>query len=58
MGHARALLALEGDIQVEAANTAVNKKMTVRQIEQLVKKCLKPEVETESKPEDTEAIEL
>ncbi|TKF68932.1 ParB/RepB/Spo0J family partition protein [Vibrio sp. F13] len=58
MGHARALLALEGDTQVEAANTAATKKMTVRQTEQLVKKCLKPDVEGESKPEDTEAIEL
>lgn len=58
MGHARALLALEGDTQIEAANTASTKKMTVRQTEQLVKKCLKPEVESELKPEDTEAIEL
>ncbi len=58
MGHARALLALEGDTQVEAANTAATKNMTVRQTEQLVKKCLKPDVEPESKPEDTEAIEL
>ncbi|NOI92913.1 ParB/RepB/Spo0J family partition protein [Vibrio splendidus] len=58
MGHARALLALEGDTQIEAANTAATKKMTVRQTELLVKKCLKPDVEPESKPEDTEAIEL
>lgn len=58
MGHARALLALEGDTQIEAANTAATRKMTVRQTEQLVKKCLKPDVEPESKPEDTEAIEL
>ncbi|MEZ9764968.1 ParB/RepB/Spo0J family partition protein [Vibrio splendidus] len=58
MGHARALLALEGDTQIEAANTAATKKMTVRQTEQLVKKCLNPDVELESKPEDTEAIEL
>lgn len=58
MGHARALLALEGDTQIEAANAAATKKMTVRQTEQLVKKCLKPDVEPESKPEDTEAIEL
>ncbi|MEZ9301182.1 chromosome partitioning protein ParB [Vibrio splendidus] len=58
MGHARALLALEGDTQIEAANIAATKKMTVRQTEQLVKKCLKPDVELESKPEDTEAIEL
>jgi chromosome segregation DNA-binding protein len=45
MGHARALLALEGDVQIDAALTAVNKKMTVRQIEKLVKKMLSPPVE-------------
>ncbi len=44
--------------RLEAANTAATKNMTVRQTEQLVKKCLKPDVEPESKPEDTEAIEL
>ncbi|MFA0520333.1 ParB/RepB/Spo0J family partition protein, partial [Vibrio sp. 10N.222.55.E8] len=58
MGHARALLALEGDTQVEVASVAASKKMTVRQTEQLVKKCLKPDVEPESKPEDAEAIKL
>lgn len=58
MGHARALLALEGEQQVEAANTAARKQLTVRQTEQLVKKCLKPEVETETQPQDQEAIEL
>lgn len=58
MGHARALLALEGEQQVEAANTAARKQLTVRQTEQLVKKCLKPEVEAETQPQDQEAIEL
>ena len=58
MGHARALLALEGELQVETANTAARKQLTVRQIEQLVKKCLKPEVEAETQPQDQEAIEL
>lgn len=58
MGHARALLALEGDLQVETANTAARKQLTVRQTEQLVKKCLKPEVEAETQPQDQEAIEL
>ncbi|KAB0287610.1 ParB/RepB/Spo0J family partition protein [Vibrio fortis] len=58
MGHARALLALEGEQQVEAANTAARKQLTVRQTEQLVKKCLKPEVEAEIQPQDQEAIEL
>lgn len=58
MGHARALLALEGEQQVEAANTAARKQLTVRQTEQLVKKCLKPEVEAETQSQDQEAIEL
>lgn len=58
MGHARALLALEGEQQVEAANTAARKQLTVRQTEQLVKKCLKLEVEAETQPQDQEAIEL
>ncbi|MDK9739145.1 ParB/RepB/Spo0J family partition protein [Vibrio sp. D404a] len=58
MGHARALLALEGELQVETANTAARKQLTVRQTEQLVKKCLKPEVEAETQPQDQEAIEL
>ncbi|KXF81160.1 ParB/RepB/Spo0J family partition protein [Enterovibrio coralii] len=42
MGHARALLALEGEAQIEAALASVNKKMTVRQTEALVKKMLTP----------------
>ncbi|SIO22673.1 ParB/RepB/Spo0J family partition protein [Salinivibrio sp. ES.052] len=56
MGHARALLALEGDTQIDAALTAVNKKMTVRQIEKLVKKMLSPPVETE-KPKLSPEVE-
>ncbi|OOE90692.1 ParB/RepB/Spo0J family partition protein [Salinivibrio sharmensis] len=56
MGHARALLALEGDAQIDAALTAVNKKMTVRQIEKLVKKMLSPPVETE-KPKLSPEVE-
>ncbi|SKA56940.1 ParB/RepB/Spo0J family partition protein [Enterovibrio nigricans] len=42
MGHARALLALDGEAQIEAALASVNKKMTVRQTEALVKKMLTP----------------
>lgn len=37
MGHARALLALEGELQVEVAQQVAKKQMTVRQTEQLVK---------------------
>lgn len=38
MGHARALLALEGEQQVEVAQQVASKALTVRQTEQLVKK--------------------
>ncbi|EGU35818.1 ParB family protein [Vibrio ichthyoenteri ATCC 700023] len=54
MGHARALLALEGDQQIEIAQHVAHKKLTVRQTEQLVKKCLQPQVEVKSVPHDEE----
>ncbi|OEE65445.1 chromosome partitioning protein ParB [Enterovibrio norvegicus FF-33] len=50
MGHARALLALEGESQIEAALASVNKKLTVRQTEALVKKLLSPVVEKITEP--------
>jgi len=40
MGHARALLGLEGSKQLEAARTSVAKGMTVRQTEALVRRLL------------------
>ncbi|ALM92529.1 ParB/RepB/Spo0J family partition protein [Alteromonas stellipolaris] len=43
MGHARALLALDGDKQSEAANVVSGKGLTVRDTEKLVKKLLEPE---------------
>ncbi|KJY82527.1 chromosome partitioning protein ParB [Vibrio galatheae] len=55
MGHARALLALEGEQQVEIAELVAKKKMTVRQTEQLVKKCLQPQSEPKNDVQDTEA---
>ena len=42
MGHARALLALEGDAQSDAAQTVSGKGLTVRDTEKLVKKLLEP----------------
>lgn len=42
MGHARALLALEGESQREAALISIKKKLTVRETEALVKKMLAP----------------
>ena len=50
MGHARCLLALEGAKQVEAARTVVNKGLSVRQAEELVRDFDKPR---QSKKKDT-----
>jgi ParB family chromosome partitioning protein len=54
MGHARALLALQGDMQNEAAQTVSGKGMTVRDTENLVRKLLepaKPQAETKPDPD-------
>ncbi|CAM3893750.1 ParB/RepB/Spo0J family partition protein [Vibrio aquimaris] len=58
MGHARALLALEGEQQVDVAELVAKKRMTVRQTEQLVKKCLQPQSEEKNQPQDTEAQQM
>tara|TARA_Y100001960_G_scaffold327078_1_gene412663 strand:+ start:495 stop:1376 length:882 start_codon:yes stop_codon:yes gene_type:complete len=58
MGHARALLALQGEQQVEIAQQVAKKQMTVRQTEQLVKKCLQPVVEEKNESQDAEIQEL
>ncbi|ENK3146937.1 ParB/RepB/Spo0J family partition protein [Vibrio alginolyticus] len=58
MGHARALLALEGEQQVEVAQQVAKKQMTVRQTEQLVKKCLAPQNEQKGQQEDTKAEQM
>ncbi|KHT42173.1 ParB/RepB/Spo0J family partition protein [Vibrio sinaloensis] len=58
MGHARALLALEGEQQIEVAQQVAKKQLTVRQTEQLVKKCLQPVVEDKNAPQDVEIQEL
>jgi ParB family chromosome partitioning protein len=42
MGHARALLAIEGEPQAEAAQQIVEKGLSVRETEQLVRRLLKP----------------
>jgi len=59
MGHARALLALEDDIQTNTARTVVAKELTVRETEALIKKVLAPEqpkVEKVKDP-DTQSLE-
>ena len=52
MGHARALLALEGDAQSEAAQTVSGKGLTVRDTEKLVRKLLEP-----AKPKAEKAVD-
>ncbi|GAD81103.1 ParB/RepB/Spo0J family partition protein [Vibrio ezurae] len=58
MGHARALLAIDGKQQVELAQSAVKKQLTVRQTEQLVKKILQPPAKEDKKVIDQEAVSL
>ncbi len=48
MGHARALLGLQGDAQIEAARRVVKKGMSVRETEQLVRHAQSPAVKTKT----------
>jgi ParB family transcriptional regulator, chromosome partitioning protein len=59
MGHARALLALEDDIQTNTARIVVAKDLTVRETETLIKKIQAPEkiVEETIKDPDTKSLE-
>lgn len=47
MGHARALLALEAEIQSDSARHVVEKGLSVRETEQLIRRLLKPVKEVE-----------
>ena len=58
MGHARALIMLNGELQVKIAQKVATKKMTVRQTEQLVKKCLQPQVEVKNIQYDEEIQDM
>ncbi len=58
MGHARALLMLQGEQQQEIAQRIAKKQLTVRQTEQLVKKCLAQDVEEKNVVEDVETQQL
>ncbi len=58
MGHARALLALEGDVQTSAAQTVATKELTVRDTEALIKKIQNPVAEKEQTEKAIETIEL
>lgn len=60
MGHARALLALDGLAQDQAARTVAAQELSVRQTEALVKKILKPKSASRSevKTKDAETLRL
>ncbi len=58
MGHARALLALSGELQSEVARTVASKELTVRETEKLIKKALSPVVEKPVKEPDPDVISL
>jgi len=50
MGHARALLALSGTLQVETAHVVANKQLSVRETEKLVKRIANPAEATKVAP--------
>ncbi|WP_371375466.1 ParB/RepB/Spo0J family partition protein [Thalassotalea aquiviva] len=58
MGHARALLALNGDLQTTTARIVAAKELTVRDTEKLVKKVQEPDVEKTPKKVDPDTLKL
>ncbi|MCW3173092.1 ParB/RepB/Spo0J family partition protein [Shewanella subflava] len=58
MGHARALLAIEGDEQTNLARLVASKEMTVRETERLVNKALNPLKTPETSPKDHDVSRL
>ena len=58
MGHARALLALEDDLQTTTARIVAAKELTVRETEKLVKKALEPILEKQEKVKDADTQSL
>ncbi|MFM2475683.1 ParB/RepB/Spo0J family partition protein [Celerinatantimonas sp. MCCC 1A17872] len=58
MGHARALLSLDGEKQVEAGRIIAAKGLTVRETEKLVKKLLNPSSSSVSTPLDPDVERL
>ncbi len=57
MGHARALLTLEGEKQIEIAKKVVSQSLTVRAVEKLIKN-LGNEKKSEQKEQDTDTLRL
>jgi ParB family chromosome partitioning protein len=58
MGHARALLALQGDAQNEAAQIVSGKGLTVRDTENLVRRLLEPAIDKVAVKEDPDVQRL
>lgn len=58
MGHARALLALDGEQQTEAAQIVSGKALTVRDTEKLVRKYLEPATPKPEKKVDPDVQNL
>ena len=58
MGHARALLALDDNLQAEAAAIVATKELTVRQTEALIKKIKNPDEIKLIKEKDQESINI
>ncbi len=58
MGHARALLALSGSLQVETANKVAKAQMSVRETEKLVKRLLSSDDTTKNKTPIKKALEV
>jgi ParB family chromosome partitioning protein len=57
MGHARALLALEGELQTDTASQIVEKGLSVRETEQLIRRLLNPK-KSQQKQSETELDEI
>jgi ParB family chromosome partitioning protein len=58
MGHARALLALDDDLQAEAAGIVATKELTVRETEALIKQIKNPDAKKTIKEKDQESIDM
>ena len=57
LGHAKCLLGLEGNSQIQAARTVASKKLTVRQTEALVKQLQNPSPKKDTQPTPNQDIE-
>ncbi|ATD00100.1 MULTISPECIES: ParB/RepB/Spo0J family partition protein [Pseudoalteromonas] len=58
MGHARCLLALDGEDQSATARIVVAKALTVRETEKLVRSVLEPKSEAQPKEKDPDVLQL